>query len=261
MLEENDDLTAQDMMDLQMDAVNLRAREFIPLFTDMMAVEDVTEAEKTALESLKKWNFSDDVSLAQPLIFDRWLANIEAILYEDIPEEMLELFSAQGQTTDELLRLGNDSIWVSEHGGMEKLLHDSFTTTINGLEKTYGTNQATWQWGKFHQVQFKHPLSSASKALGYIFNKEEPIPVNGSNVTPMAASHDGTGLVDHGASWRFVIDMEESLSGYHIVGPGQSGHLKSPWYSDQTEDWVNETYHKTNLSNDKGKVLKLVPEK
>src|SRR5699024_8263603 len=107
------------------------------------------------------------------------------------------------------------------------------------LEETYGANQTAWQWGEYHQVQFKHPLSAANRLLGYVFNKKDPVPVDGSAVTPMAAKHDGTGMVNHGASWRFVIDMAEPQKAYHIVAPGQSGHLKSPWYSDQTEDWVN----------------------
>src|SRR5699024_6262486 len=96
--------------------------------------------------------------------------------------------------------------------------------------------------------------------LAYMVNKEDPLPVDGSAFTPMAARHNGEGLVNHGASWRFVIDMAEPTLGYHIVSPGQSGHLKSPWYSDQTEDWVNGDYHQTTVSDYDGKVLHLLPE-
>ena len=76
----------------------------------------------------------------------------------------------------------------------------------------------------------------------------------------MAAAYDTeTGEVDHGASWRFVIDMGEPTTGYHIVGPGQEGHFRSEWYHDQMDDWVEGTYHKTKLDTDKGKTLQLVP--
>lgn len=67
------------------------------------------------------------------------------------------------------------------------------------------------------------------------------------------------GYVDHGASWRFVADVGDLSSAYHIVGPGQSGHVKSKWYQDQVEDWANGNYHETFVKKDeiKGKTLLL----
>ncbi len=51
-------------------------------------------------------------------------------------------------------------------------------------------------------------------------------------------------------------------NGYHIVGPGQSGHFRSDWYHDQIDDWVNGTYHMTTSNTDgiEGKVLTLQPK-
>src|SRR5699024_9359286 len=60
-LEENDELTLDDMKDLQMDTVNLRAKEFIPLFNQTMDKKALSESAQTALDSLTKWNFDDDV--------------------------------------------------------------------------------------------------------------------------------------------------------------------------------------------------------
>ena len=259
-LAEKDELTIEDMKDLQMDAMNLRAEEFVPLFVDTLEATELSEAERAALDLLAAWNYIDDKNLAEPLIFDRMIEKIEASLYEELPEEVMELFSGRGQTTDAMLRLGDDSVWISEHGGLEALLKQSLSEAVHELEKTYGTNQDVWQWGKYHQVQFKHPLSSAGKFVASIFNKKEPIAVDGSDVTPMAARHNGEGLVDHGASWRFVIDLENIATGYHTVGPGQAGHLLSPWYSDQTEDWVNGDFHETTITEVEGKELILTPQ-
>src|SRR5699024_9794097 len=58
-LESNDELTLQDMGDLQMDPTNLRAREFVPLWTEALESEDLSAAEKHALETLNSWDFSD----------------------------------------------------------------------------------------------------------------------------------------------------------------------------------------------------------
>src|SRR5699024_12434793 len=50
-LESNDELTLQDMEDLQMDPTNLRAREFVPLWTEALESEDLSDRKSTRLNS------------------------------------------------------------------------------------------------------------------------------------------------------------------------------------------------------------------
>ena len=258
-LVENDSLTLDDMKALQMDAVNLRAREFVPLFTEALQQADLSDVEKQALELLSEWDFTDDREFAQPLIFDRWMNKIEEILYEEISEDTINLFSAKGQTTDELIRKGDESLWITKQGGLGNVLKQSLQATISELQDEHGKNIEKWSWGDFHQVQFRHPVGSANKWLSYIFNANKPIPTDGSAFTPLAARANAEGNVNHGASWRFVIDLADISTGYHIVAPGQSGHFKSDWYSDQAEEWVEGIYHATNIFEVEGKTLTLVP--
>src|SRR5699024_10314235 len=99
------------------------------------------------------------------------------------------------------------SIWIEDKGGIEKVLKQSLEQTLEKLSAEYGDDMEAWEWGAYHKVQFYHPLSDVNPVLAYVFNREKPISVGGSSVTPMAASYDHeTGEVDHGASWRFVID-------------------------------------------------------
>ena len=264
-LESRDDFTLEDMKALQMDTMNLRAREFVPMFAEALKHVKWNDLESQAIEVLKEWNFKDDAHLPQPLIFHHWFLEIEKILYAEIPESMMELFTAHGQTTDELLRKalnGEKSVWIEDNGGLEKVLADSLKKTVKKLSSEFGKDVKTWKWGDYHRVQFYHPLSSANPILAYLFNREKPIPVGGSAVTVMEASYDiETGEVNHGASWRFVIDMANPDVGYHIVGPGQDGHFKSKWYHDQMPDWVNGTYHETKIRNVDGQKLILAPSK
>lgn len=260
-LASGDDLTVKDMQALQMDQTNLQAREFIPMFTKSLEGAELSSNEEKAMDLLTNWNYVDESDAPQPLIFHHWFDEIEAILYEDeIPKDVMELFGSRGQTTDEILRNGDDSIWIQQNGGFEKVLHTAFKNTIDQLTKEYGDKVTAWNWGEYHQVQFPHPLSSISPVLAFFFNNEDPIPVGGSSVTPMAASYDAeSGIVDHGASWRFVIDTSNMEKSYHIVGPGQAGHFKSDWYHDQLSDWVRGDYHVTKMKKTKGLELTLEP--
>ena len=69
-LEANDNLTLEDMTELQMDTKNLRAREFVPLFNEEIDKSELTSSAKTALNTLNEWQFNDDKALPEPLIFD-----------------------------------------------------------------------------------------------------------------------------------------------------------------------------------------------
>ncbi|OZU88214.1 penicillin acylase family protein [Virgibacillus indicus] len=263
-LETDDDFTAEDMMALQMDVGNLQAREFVPMFLEALQDTELNETETQAIALLKEWDYMDEVENVQPLIFHKWMDEIEAILYHDeIPKNIRGLFGGRAQTTDELLRnsaSGKGSIWIEENGGFQDVLHTAFTSTLSKLKKEYGEEMDEWEWGDYHKVQFHHPLSGIHPVLEFFFNNEKPVPVGGSSITPMAASYDAaSGEVDHGASWRFVIDMNQTAKGYHIVGPGQSGHFKSEWYHVQMDDWVEGNYHETRLEDAEGMQLKLVP--
>ncbi|GAB4074703.1 penicillin acylase family protein [Barrientosiimonas marina] len=262
-LESGDNLTADDMQDLQMDTTDLQAEEFLPQFLDVLEDASLNDREENALERLGEWDFSDDKEDAEPLIFRRWYEEIQAVIYgDDIPESMMDLFSAEGQTTDQLLRAaldGEQSVWIEEAGGLEDVLDKSLTKTLDQLADEFGDDMNDWAWGDYHQVQFEHPLSGIHPVLEYFFNNKDPLPVDGSSVTPMAASYSEDGLVDHGASWRFVTDTDDLDTGYHIVGPGQFGHFRSDWYDDQVDDWVEGDYHTTRFEMEEGETLKLKP--
>lgn len=265
-LESGDNFTAEDMQDLQIDQMDLRAREFVPFLQEALGNAALAEREQKALDLLADWNFIADKNSPQPLIFEHWMEEIQGVIYEDeIPDTMQSLFSTRSQAIDNMLRkaaTGGESVWLEEKGGLASVLQVSLEKTLDKLTEVYGEDISAWAWGDYHQVPFHHPLSGINPFLAFFFNNEDAMPVGGSSVTPMAASYNSeTGEVDHGASWRFVIDASDMYTGYHIVGPGQDGHFRSEWYHDQMRDWVEGNYHETKLDELDGLELMLVPDK
>ncbi len=217
-----------------------------------------------AIKLLQDWNYEDLANESAPLVYHKWMETFTNQLYEEsFSEEMLGMFKGKGQTTDELIRSadeGENPVWIKEQGGFEQLLHDSLKQAVTDLSARFGEDMSAWKWGDYHRVTFDHPLSSIG-FLERFFNGEDPLPVGGSRVTVMAASYnDETGIVGHGASWRFVLDTADFGKASHIVGPGQAGHFRSDWYHNQRDDWVQGTYHttKTERKNKNQKTSKRV---
>ncbi len=249
-LKAGDKFTAADMKKLQMDQKNLYAREFLG---DMIgSVEDEYEGHyNDVLDMLKKWNQYDSTDSAAPLVFHKWIKQLPITMFsKEMPIDVYNLMPGKGQITDAMLRegyAGESGEWVTAYGGIDKWVRESFLIAIKDIEKEFGKDMKDWKWGEFHQLAFSHPLASSSPIFEYFLNPKKQ-KIGGSNITVQAAAFKEDGTVNHGASWRFVADLDDLSKASHVVGPGQSGHMKSEWFHDQAEDWAQGRYHETVLT-------------
>ncbi len=262
-LESQATFTVQDMEALQNDVVDLHAKEFLPLFQQALAQADLSERQAAALNILAGWDFDTGTDAAAPLIFNLWYDQISPYIFGDaLPEDVRGLFEGRSQTTDALLRKAiqtGEGIWISKVGGIENVLLTTLDRALDQIESLQGKDMAKWQWGKYHRVGFVHPLSSIS-LLKPFFNSEGMLASSGSNVTVRAASYrNRDGLNNHGASWRFIIDLADTTKALQIVAPGQSGHVKSPYYHKQIQLWLDGGHYVTETEDVKGRTLTLVP--
>lgn len=261
-LEAKDDLTKEDMMALQMDQQDLYAEEFLQ---DMIAtVKEQTNEHDDLFDVLTAWDGVDGEDQAAPLIFHKWMKQLpETILSPQMPEDVYEMLPGKNHITDEMMRdafAGEAGVWVEEYGGVEKWLTDALNEARDDIEEAFGDDPADWRWGEFHQLVFPHPVAGASPILERFLNPE-PRPVGGSNVTVQAAAFNEDGEANHGASWRFVADLSDLSRAYHIVGPGQSGHVKSDFFHNQVDDWIEGKFHETRIDGSaEGEVLTLIAE-
>ncbi|MFT4417089.1 penicillin acylase family protein [Fredinandcohnia humi] len=252
-------ITVEDMLKLQFDQHNLQAEEFVPIFLKKLEKEEGTlrEIDKKVMELFTKWDYVDHKDAGQPLVFHKWMTEIANVLFEeDIPEKIDTLFEGKSQIVDQMIRNavnGDEGIWLSEAGGLQKVTLQSFQRAVDFAVEQQGDKPSKWAWGEYHAVPFKHPLS-AIKPLHYLFNFGNPTPMGGSAVTVAAASFNKeTGAVTHGAAWRSVTDIADITKTYNVVGPGQSGHVFSRFYHDQIDEWTSGKYHITYTKKEKVK--------
>ncbi|MCD8510990.1 MAG: penicillin acylase family protein [Bacillus sp. (in: Bacteria)] len=252
-LQSKEILTIEDMKALQFDQKNLQAVEMLPILLGQLNEVDESQLRDMDLDAVQlfdNWDFIDDKDYGAPLLFHLWmLAFTEFLFVEKIDEDMMDMFDGRAIIVDQLIRNayeGNPGPWVEGAGGFQTVAVQSFQDAVDRIVDMQGNNTANWNWGEFHSIPFNHPLAAISP-LDLLFNSK-PTPMGGSRVTVMAAGwNTETGAVTHGAGWRGVMDLADLSKSYHVVGPGQSGHVRSPWYHNQIENWTTGKYHVTHL--------------
>ncbi|AWE08943.1 penicillin acylase family protein [Lysinibacillus sp. 2017] len=253
-------LTIDDMKAMQMDQKNLHAVEFLPNLLQTIKAQDTNGEYKDVIALLESWNYVDAKDQGAPLVYHFLIETIENDLFKEaMPEDIYKLMAGKSLITDQLLRdayAGKPGVWITNAGGLDQLVYTAFEKSIDKIEDSFGENVSKWQWGSYNQLLFKHPLASASELLATFLNPKQ-LPVGGSSVTVQAAAEDGNGNVTHGASWRFVVDVDNLSAAQHIVGPGLSGHIKSKWYDNQVQDWIDGDYHITYTDGSLNKQYKL----
>ncbi len=258
-----DNLTAEDMRLLQADTLDLHARELAPLMISALQDAALTDRQKSALAIVDAWDYDTVETAAGPLVFNLWYGEIGPGLFnERIPSEALGLFEGKNLVTDDMIRAtcsGESRIWVDKAGGIQTLLLSALDRALDTIEKAQGKDMKAWQWGKYHQVGFVHPLSRVGM-LAPLFNPKGRTASPGGPTTVRAASYRGSdGLNNHGSTWRFVIDLATEGEAFQIVAPGESGHPKSPYYQGQIERWIRGQQYLTKTEGYEGKVLTLEP--
>ena len=114
-------------------------------------------------------------------------------------------------------------------------LQPSLDTALDRIERQFGKDPATWQWGKLHQLTLVHPSGNPAWQLG-------PVARPGDGNTVNATS--GAGLRQtNGASWREVLDVGDWDRSVMTNVPGESGDPASKHYSDLLADWAAGRYH------------------
>ena len=123
-----------------------------------------------------------------------------------------------------------------------ELSKKSLTKSLRKLKEVYGSNIDEWRWGNERRI--KHPSFSANGILIPKFLKEISSEIPGSEHTL-----NSTKLIDFssykvakGSSFKMIIDFSSPTKNMFIIPSGQSGHLISRHYDDQTSLWKSGNY-------------------
>ena len=157
-LDEKDDLTLEDMKNLQTDVVSLPARTLVPLLEGLLG----DSLERKLSNQLMKWNYELDANSVEAGIYVAWEDEIRKVGHEKFVPKKVQQYLPQLQ-----LKRILDWIVSPEQSPFETqfdrnlFLKQTFQNAIAGLKSRLGNDFSTWQYG---QANYKH--SSLTHALG-----------------------------------------------------------------------------------------------
>ena len=236
-LQARTELTPQDMMRLQNDNLNLRARTVLPTLLQLLAEADLTPTEKAVYDTLKMWNFEARRDLIAPIIFEYWWREFyRGVWRDDMQSEHGRLLWPRADITIELVLNHPDSPFFDDRTTEDRetlalLAQRTFKIAVQNLETDFGPPGQNWRWGKARGTDILH--LAQIPGLGRM-----RLETNGNYAIVNATSRRA------GPSWRMVVDLTPGkVRGWGVYPGGQSGNPGSPFYDNMIEAWVNGEYY------------------
>jgi penicillin amidase len=260
MLEEKELLSVSDFQQMQADVESRLVQKlllrFLPLLEDF---HTWTEAEQTALDNLKNWNFQLSLTSTETPVFEVFYRKLlENFVKDDLDEELYALFMDNKIMAENLLLnvMNNPySLWPDNRqtAGTETfgdILVLSFREAIAELKSVLGEDMTGWQWQKLNSLTLKHPLGSV-KLLDKVLKLNRgtyAVPGSFHTVCPYSYPFGNPYQVNHGPSQRHVYDTGNWDASKTVIPTGTSGIPASAYYSDQTDLFLSNQYHNDPFS-------------
>jgi len=225
------DITPEDMIRMQGDVLNIRARALVPRLMELIKDSASSATEKRALEELRGWNFENRAGIIAPSVFDRWWQELNVLTWNDEKKGgMARMPWPESQVMIDLILNHPDSAYFDDKGAPEhetlaEIAVKAFRTACGSLEKEFGPVGGSWAWGKVKGTRIDH----LGRIPGLGWGKLE---ADGASCTINAIARAWA------PSWRMVVAAGPEMKAWGIYPGGQSGNPGSAYYDNSVLDWA-----------------------
>ena len=253
-----------DYQKYQMDFISPYAKIITKSILDAFNGLEITDKNlQLSLELFKKWNYEFNQYSQVPSIYAVFYNHLlKNIYYDEMGHDLFNEFVFIANVPyNSVLKVLNDSTntWIDDITTPVKetkndIIRKSLSEALSELENNYGKDIKMWQWGKMHQVIFKHPFSGVSSLLDKYIDIG-PFEIGGDGTTifnteyPFYESIKEFPQFSHkkfenilGPSMRYIFDYSKPDQFYMILTTGESGNVLSSHYKDMTKLWLTGKY-------------------
>ncbi|HVO74486.1 MAG TPA: penicillin acylase family protein [Ignavibacteriaceae bacterium] len=257
--------SVEDYKKYQNDFVSPYAKEITKYILSSFEGKKITDKNlKLSLELFEKWDYEMNEFSQVPTIYAVFFKHLLENIYldelgDDLFNEFVFVANVPYRSVLKILEQGSswfDDVNTPEIETKDQIIRKSLVDALSELEELFGKDIKVWQWGRLHQVIFKHPFSGLSKWIDEYINIG-PYPIGGDGTTlfnteyPFNKGVSKYPQFDHetfqntlGPSMRFIFDFSKPDEFYLVLTTGQSGNVMSNHYKDMTNMWRNGKYLK-----------------
>ena len=228
-------VTVEDMMKLQTDNYNVFAEYTRPLLLKYVDVLRLNETEKKYLDLVRNWNLRNDTAEAGPTIFNLWYDSLQVkVFWDELNKTTLPLHWPEASTLSEAIAKNPsfsfiDNINTPRKETIEEIITNAFKAAVPVMKNAETENKLAW--AKFKDTRVNHLTKQAALSRMHL-------PIGGGNHIINATK------VDHGPSWRMIVEMTPETNAYGIYPGGQSGNPGSKYCDSFVDDWALGKYNK-----------------
>jgi penicillin G amidase len=227
-------ITPQDMMQLQTDNYNCFASMAMPFIIKNMKEEALQPDEKKYFDVLKSWNLRNDVGSAGATVFINFWKEFETLVFAD--EYAKAAANIERPLESTLLEaVLKDTAWKFLDNAttpqIETLADDvtaAFKKAAITIKKADAEGKLAWEKFKGTHIDHLAKLPAFSRTN---------LPIGGGTHIINATKET------HGPSWRMVIHLTAQTEAYGVYPGGQSGNPGSKFYDDFIDSWAAGKYY------------------
>jgi penicillin amidase len=228
------DITVQDMMDLQTNEYDVFAEAAVPIFLNNIKQDDLTDEEQGYFNILKYWNLTDDAKSKGATVFNIVWKEFGKVVYNDEYEHAPKVIMHPFESTllESVLRDTAYKFLDNINTDPIETLSDDATAAFKKavVELVKVNKEGKLEWAKYKDTHISHLTKlDAFSSLH--------LPIGGGTNCINAAKND------HGPSWRMVVSLKPQTEAYGIYPGGQSGNPGSKFYDNYVNKWVDGKYN------------------
>lgn len=243
-------ITIQDMKDLQANNFSVKAEEALPLFLSYLENENLTAEEKELVDILKKWDYNYDKNKTAPIIFNNWYSEFYKKTWDEIyaldKDDFPILYPESWRTIELIDKTPNSELFdhkeTAEKETAKEIVMMSFKEMVK-KSKDWKKDGKYVSWEKHRNIRLPHMIKSLK---GF---RSDYISAGGYGDVLNAFTSRGGGAF--GPSWRMIVELGDEVKAYGVYPAGQSGNPGSPFYDSMVKTWASGDYYELIFLKDK----------
>ena len=253
-LRSKDKFSVEDMKALQLDVVVVSARNIVPIL-----LSDLSESKNPKLDkavwALKHWQeqgYQASIDSIGTTVYELFLKNMVSLSFDDELKKMTFVAGLLGGVT--MTGLENimddpNNYWFDDKATKKietrkEIVEKAGLKTIEYLEKKFGSNPQSWEWGKISHSYFYTPagflpITGKRHRIGKFPREGASGTVNNNEgffLGPLGYLFIG------GPTTRMIVDFSDPGHFHFNQTTGNSENIKSPRCANLTKSWVKGEY-------------------